>query len=113
MLPLVEDAPQGFLVTTAFGVGALEGELIIELHLIPTHLVNHYHGTFWFKCVQLSPQPALFFLYCQGGNFCYPGCKLTYNDGIFVHVLDYIVNPGQAAPEKRAGESSGQIQAGN
>jgi hypothetical protein len=46
-------------------------------------------------------------------QFLPPGCKLTYNDGIFVHVLDYIVNPGQAAPEKRAGESSGQIQAGN
>ena len=57
-------------------------QMIVNIHLIPTYLVDHYHRPCWFEGVQQAPQAAFLRLHWQSSNFGHTGSQLANDSDI-------------------------------
>ena len=58
MPPLEQGATETFFIPSALRIRASEGELVIDRHLVPAHLVDHDHGARGVAGIEPAPQAA-------------------------------------------------------
>ena len=67
--PLVKRPPQVALLVARPGMLGLKRQLAVDVHLVPADLVDPDHRPLRLQIVELLPQPGLFLVDRQGGDF--------------------------------------------
>ena len=84
MPPLVELTPQPPLVDLAFGILAGDGQLVVDVHLVPAHLVDCHHRALGPEPVELTPEMAFLFLNRRCGDLCGLSGQPSYDIAISI-----------------------------